>query len=141
MCGIAGIFDSKLSAEERVATVAKMGEAIRHRGPDEDGSLDWSGLGAGLTCRRLSIVDVADGHQPMSNEDGTVHVVFNGEIYNHPELREDLRKRGHRFQTRCDTEVIAHLYEELRRRLPRQAPRDVCSGDLGRPRAQALAGA
>ncbi len=113
MCGIAGIFDSKLSAEERVAAVAKMGEAIRHRGPDEDGSFDWPGLGASLTCRRLSIVDVADGHQPMSNEDGTVHVVFNGEIYNHPELREDLRKRGHRFQTRCDTEVIAHLYEEL----------------------------
>ena len=113
MCGIAGIFDSKLAEEERLRALARMGEAIRHRGPDEDGSFDCPGLGAALTCRRLSIVDVADGQQPMSNEDGTVQVVFNGEIYNHPALRQDLEKRGHRFRTRCDTEVIAHLYEDL----------------------------
>ena len=88
-----------------------MCNAIVHRGPDDEGY--YIGDGVGLGMRRLSIIDVAGGHQPIHNEDQSVWVVFNGEIYNFPELRRELESGGHRFYTRCDTEVIVHLYEEL----------------------------
>jgi asparagine synthase (glutamine-hydrolysing) len=88
-----------------------MADAMVHRGPDDDGYYVSGPVGFGF--RRLSIIDLATGHQPISNEDGTVWIVFNGEIYNYQELREDLVSRGHRFTTRTDTEVIVHLYEEF----------------------------
>jgi asparagine synthase (glutamine-hydrolysing) len=87
-----------------------MSRALAHRGPDEEGTFREGPVGLGI--RRLSIIDVAGGQQPIANEDGDVRVVFNGEIYNHEALREDLLRRGHRFATRADTEVIVHLYEE-----------------------------
>jgi asparagine synthase (glutamine-hydrolysing) len=109
MCGIAGIFDLASGPVSR-RDVASMCEAIVHRGPDEGGFHLTRGVGLGM--RRLSIIDVEGGSQPVSNEDGTVWVVFNGEIYNFKELRRDLEARGHTFCSNTDTEVIAHLYEE-----------------------------
>ena len=85
---------------------------LRHRGPDDEGIHSDAEAGVSIGARRLSIVDVAGGHQPLCNEDGTVWAAYNGEIYNHPKLREDLRARGHRFATGTDTEVLVHLYEE-----------------------------
>jgi asparagine synthase (glutamine-hydrolysing) len=110
MCGIAGIvtFDPQGRVDERRLTA--MRDVMRHRGPDGEGLLLDGPVG--LAHRRLSIVDVAAGHQPMSNEDGSIWVVFNGEIYNHAELRPRLEQRGHRYRTRSDTETILHLYEE-----------------------------
>ncbi|NNE43569.1 MAG: asparagine synthase (glutamine-hydrolyzing) [Gemmatimonadetes bacterium] len=109
MCGIAGVVyrDGRRPKRERLV---RMADRIVHRGPDEDGYLERPGCG--LAFRRLRIIDLHTGSQPQSNEDGTVHVVFNGEIYNHQELRRDLISRGHRFQTESDTEVLVHLYEE-----------------------------
>jgi len=111
MCGICGIvaLHGPLADESRV-TLARMNGAIVHRGPDDEGSL-LDGQAA-LAMRRLSIVDLATGKQPIHNEDGSVQVVFNGEIYNFAELRADLEKKGHRFHTHSDTEVLVHLYEE-----------------------------
>src|SRR5262249_43310021 len=86
--------------------------ALLHRGPDQDGFLDRPGVA--LASRRLSIVGIADGKQPMANEDGSIHVVFNGELFDHAQLRARLGARGHRFHTHCDTEVIPHLWEEYR---------------------------
>src|SRR5438105_3337904 len=87
-----------------------MSATLVHRGPDSDGSfLDG---GVGFAARRLSIIGLEGGDQPIANEDGAVHVVQNGEIYNHGELRRELEAAGHRFRTRCDTEVLVHLYEE-----------------------------
>jgi asparagine synthase (glutamine-hydrolysing) len=110
MCGICGVLalngERSFSREELQA----MANSIRHRGPDDGGEL-LNGP-AGLGFRRLSIIDVAGGHQPMSNEDGTVWIVFNGEIYNHAQLRPELERRGHRYATTSDTETIVHLYEE-----------------------------
>ena len=88
----------------------RMGAVIPHRGPDDQGQ--YLGHGVGLGMRRLSIIDVAGGHQPICNEDETVWLVLNGEIYNFQELRDQLEKKGHHFRTRTDTEVVAHLYEE-----------------------------
>ena len=88
-----------------------MCETIVHRGPDDEGIYAEGGVGLGM--RRLSIIDVAGGHQPVHNEDETVWIVFNGEIYNFPELRKELESRGHRFYTKTDTEAIVHLYEEF----------------------------
>jgi asparagine synthase (glutamine-hydrolysing) len=85
---------------------------MRHRGPDDEGVHIDAQSGVAIGARRLSIMDVGGGHQPLCNEDGSVWVAFNGEIYNHPRLREDLRRRGHRFSTGADTEVLVHLYEE-----------------------------
>ncbi len=93
----------------------EMAATIAHRGPDGEGV--WSGRGVGLAHRRLSIIDLADGQQPMGNEDGSVQVVFNGEIYNYPALKSELESKGHRFRTNSDTEVLVHLYEELGEKL------------------------
>src|SRR6516165_7896000 len=119
MCGIAGFAGIGLPAEEAPGRLRAMCDAIQHRGPDSDGY--FAGDGAAMGMRRLSIIAVAGGDQPISNEDGTVTVVFNGEIYNHHELRRELVAGGHRFATRSDTEVLVHLYEshgpEMVRRL------------------------
>jgi asparagine synthase (glutamine-hydrolysing) len=107
MCGIAGKAGTIPVAE---SDVLRMCDAIAHRGPDDWGTFVEGGVGLGM--RRLSIVDLAGGHQPMSNEDGTVVVVFNGELYNFPSLHDEIVAKGHRFKTRCDTEALVHLYEE-----------------------------
>ena len=111
MCGIAGFAGWPLGAEEAGRTVRAMCDAIVHRGPDDSGYFVAPEVALGM--RRLSIIDVAGGQQPIGNEDGSVQVVFNGEIYNHHEVRRDLVGRGHRFRTRSDTETIVHLYEEM----------------------------
>src|SRR5208337_3813169 len=111
MCGIAGIVSTAAGERIEAATIHRMCQAIVHRGPDDEGIFVKDGTGFGM--RRLSIIDLAGGHQPVFNEDGTVWVVFNGEIYNVPELRTELLGRGHRLSTHTDTEVIVHLYEEL----------------------------
>src|SRR5215211_4871698 len=108
MCGIAGIFTPGVPVDQDV--LASMVAAMAHRGPDGEGT--WLADDIGLGMRRLAIVDVRGGRQPLSNEDGTVRVVFNGEIYNHRHLREDLVGRGHRFGSATDGEVIAHLWED-----------------------------
>ena len=111
MCGINGIaFSSRSGRQVDVRLLARMRDVITHRGPDDEG-LYISGP-VGLGHRRLSIVDVAAGHQPMTNEDGTLHIVYNGEVYNHADYREQLEARGHVYRTHCDTETILHLYEE-----------------------------
>lgn len=115
MCGIVGKLGPEAVEE---ADIRRMCDAIRHRGPDDWGRFIEGGVGLGM--RRLSIIDLAGGHQPIANEDGNVVVVFNGEIYNHERLRQELIDRGHRFRTRSDTEVLVHLYEdEGERFLPR----------------------
>lgn len=109
MCGIAGIarrFPTGIASE----TLGRMAAAIRHRGPDGYGF--YLGQRVGLAHVRLSIVDVEGGSQPIANEDGQIVVTYNGEIYNHPELRAELKARGHIFRTRCDTEILVHGYEE-----------------------------
>jgi len=108
MCGIAGS-----TADPEGRSVRAMSAMLRHRGPDDDGLHTDPRNGVTIGVRRLAIMDVAGGHQPLANEDGSVWVVFNGEIYNHRRLREELRARGHRFSTGCDTEVLVHLYEEF----------------------------
>ncbi len=110
MCGICGEFFLDPDRAADAARVAAMQQAIAHRGPNDDGQFISGPCGLGF--RRLSIIDLEGGHQPIPNEDETVWVTLNGEIYNHPELRRELEARGHRFRTRSDTEVIAHLYEE-----------------------------
>lgn len=109
MCGIVGVIDRKRRAVDEVV-LARMCEAIRHRGPDEDGF--YHGAGVGLAMRRLAIIDLKSGQQPMHNDDRTAWIVFNGEIYNYKEVRAELERRGHRFLTDCDTEVIIHAYDE-----------------------------
>jgi len=106
LCGICGS-----TADRQGAAVAAMNAMLVHRGPDDEGSyIDPSGVALG--ARRLSIIDVDGGHQPIANEDGTVWAVLNGEIYNHPRLRTDLLSRGHALRSRTDTEVLVHLYED-----------------------------
>jgi len=111
MCGIAGIaFSSKSRRSANESALRRMCDVISHRGPDDEGLfIDGS---VGLGHRRLSIVDVAAGHQPMTNEDGSLRITYNGEIYNHADFRAELEARGHVYQTHCDTETILHLYEE-----------------------------
>jgi len=111
VCGIAGFAGWPLGAEEAARTVRAMCDAIVHRGPDDCGYFVAPEIALGM--RRLSIIDVAGGQQPIGNEDGSIQVVFNGEIYNHHDLRRDLVARGHRFHTKSDTETIVHLYEEM----------------------------
>ena len=110
MCGIAGIFEFDKDAHVDAGVLRRMCDVITHRGPDDDGFFIQGGIGLGM--RRLSIVDLATGHQPISNEDGSIWIVFNGEIYNHRALREQLISRGHHYRTQSDTETIVHLYEE-----------------------------
>src|SRR5215472_11644936 len=108
MCGIAGIVGEAGGVDS--AKIHRMCNRIVHRGPDDEGIFVEDGAGLGM--RRLSIIDLSGGHQPVFNEDRNAWIVFNGEIYNFPELRVELESRGHRFYTKSDTEVIIHLYEE-----------------------------
>src|SRR3954470_3594462 len=110
MCGIAGFVDSDRSARPDLKLVHQMCEVIRHRGPDDEGIHVEGGVGLGM--RRLSIIDLAGGRQPIHNESSTVWVVFNGEIYNYRALRAELEAKGHQFATSSDTESIVHAYEE-----------------------------
>ena len=111
MCGICGYLsldgDQPISQE----VLRRMAQVLRHRGPDDEGYYLSPPIGLGI--RRLSVIDLETGHQPIHNEDQTIWVVCNGEIYNFPELREDLEAKGHQFYTRSDTETMVHLYEEL----------------------------
>jgi asparagine synthase (glutamine-hydrolysing) len=111
MCGICGIFEPGRGTVIDHALVKTMADTLRHRGPDDEGF--YTGPGIGLGHRRLSIIDLQGGHQPLSNEDGTVWIVFNGEVYNFEELNRQYLSSGHCFRTRSDTETIIHLYEEL----------------------------
>jgi len=109
MCGIAGIISLDRKTVDP-GDVQRMCDALVHRGPDDEGYYFEPGVGLGM--RRLSIIDLDTGHQPIHNEDGSIQIVFNGEIYNYKELREELLQRGHSFYTDTDTETIVHLYEE-----------------------------
>jgi len=111
MCGIYGFTRADPDSDGDRAILENMARVNVHRGPDDQGSLLTGEIALGM--RRLSIIDLAGGHQPISSEDGSVHVVQNGEIYNYRELREELLQRGHRFRTQSDTEVILHLYEDF----------------------------
>ena len=115
MCGIAGFFYADRHQTVDRSVLHRMAESIAHRGPDAEGI--WTDPGIGLAHRRLSIIDLDGGDQPIGNEDDSIQVVFNGEIYNYQTLRADLKLRGHRFRTRSDTEVLVHLYEEYGERL------------------------
>jgi len=114
MCGIAGILEMGRSVDRDV--LARMTNALRHRGPDDEQyyfSADRAGgPSIGFGFRRLAIIDLSGGRQPMCNEDGSIWIVCNGEIYNHTDLRKDLEAKGHRFKTKCDVESLLHLYEE-----------------------------
>lgn len=105
MCGICGIV-----GPGDLSMIGPMTDSMAHRGPNDRGC--YVGSGVALGARRLSIIDIAGGHQPIANEDGSVRVVFNGELYNYPALRETLLHKGHHLRTRCDTEALVHLYEE-----------------------------
>ena len=107
MCGICGS-----TAQNSAAAVALMNAAQVHRGPDDEGAYEDPKGRISLGARRLSIIDIARGHQPLSNEDGSIWAILNGEIYNSPALQERLRGRGHTFKSRSDTETLVHLYEE-----------------------------
>jgi asparagine synthase (glutamine-hydrolysing) len=111
MCGICGIFEFERREPFPESLVRGMNQTIVHRGPDDEGM--YLGEGVGFGFRRLSIIDLSGGHQPLANEDESLWVMLNGEIYNYPELRKDLEARGHRFSTHSDTETIVHLYEEF----------------------------
>ncbi|PYR26784.1 MAG: asparagine synthase (glutamine-hydrolyzing) [Acidobacteria bacterium] len=110
MCGIAGYVGWARGPDESAGDLAQMCEAIRHRGPDDAGYFIAPGVALGM--RRLSIIDVAGGAQPIANEDGSLQVVFNGEIYNYQEIRSRLEREGHRVVTGSDTETLVHLYED-----------------------------
>jgi asparagine synthase (glutamine-hydrolysing) len=114
MCGIAGYFSKNRVPDS--ALLKRMCDRLQHRGPDAFGYYQEGPIALGH--RRLSIIDVSGGAQPLGNEDGSLQIMFNGEIYNYRELREDLVKKGHRFATNSDTEVIVHLYEEVKERTP-----------------------
>jgi len=113
MCGICGKLEFNPEAKVDPNLVRRMADAIAHRGPDDDGYFVKDQVGLGF--RRLSIIDLSGGHQPLSNEDGSIRIVFNGEIYNYLQLRADLTSKGHIFRTESDTEVIVHLFEEYGR--------------------------
>ncbi len=115
MCGIAGMFDLSGERAAPIGVVPAMARAIVHRGPDDDGFLERPGLH--LANRRLSIVGLADGKQPITNEDRTVWTVFNGELFDYPEKRPQLEAKGHVFRTHTDTELLPHLWEEYREKM------------------------
>ena len=110
MCGIAGIVAVDPSERVDSAVLRLMTDSLARRGPDDSGQIIDGNAGLGM--RRLSIIDVAGGHQPISNEDGTLWIVYNGEVVNHESIRADLIRRGHCFRTRSDTETVLHLFEE-----------------------------
>ena len=110
MCGIVGIVERDLSRPVAEIDVQRMVRTLNHRGPDDEGSVLLPGVG--LAMRRLAIVDIAGGQQPFANEDGSMQVVANGEIYNFGEVKDALVARGHRFRSRSDVEVLVHAYEE-----------------------------
>ncbi len=111
MCGINGIaFSSRSNRQIDAETLRHMRDVQHHRGPDDAGEFIESQIGLGH--RRLSIVDVSHGGQPMFNEDKSLVIVYNGEVYNHADYREELEAKGHVYQTHCDTETILHLFEE-----------------------------
>jgi len=110
MCGICGVFHPDRATRVDRNTLVGMNDRITHRGPDDDGFFVEENVG--LAMRRLSIIDIQTGHQPITNEDESLWIVFNGEIYNHQKLRKDLEARGHRYRTKSDTETIVHLYEQ-----------------------------
>src|SRR5438093_750835 len=110
MCGIAGQYNLIQRDPVEPDTIRRMTESIRHRGPDDEGYFFEGAIGLGF--RRLSIIDLAGGHQPMSDAEETVWIIFNGEIYNYKELRAELQSKGHRFRTNSDTEVIIHGYKQ-----------------------------
>src|SRR3954451_19798770 len=111
MCGIAGYVNTNSAAATGgLSVLSRMTDAIQHRGPDDRGF--FQDCGVFLGHRRLSIIDLSAGHQPMANEDGTVNIVYNGEIFNHSDVRVKLESAGHLYQTHCDTETILHAYEE-----------------------------
>jgi asparagine synthase (glutamine-hydrolysing) len=113
MCGICGIFYQDRTRRVERDMLAEMNQRIVHRGPDDEGFLVEGNVG--LAMRRLSIIDIQTGHQPICNEDENLSIVYNGELYNHQELRQDLEARGHRYRTKSDTETIVHLFEEYGR--------------------------
>ncbi len=115
MCGICGILNKK---EKKIdfGILKRMNETLKRRGPDDEGFYIENNIG--LAMRRLSIIDLEGGKQPMFNEDGSICVIFNGEIYNFVELREELIKKEHFLKTKSDTEVIVHLYEEKDENFP-----------------------
>ncbi|MEK7278550.1 MAG: hypothetical protein AAB427_14455, partial [Chloroflexota bacterium] len=106
MCGIFGVVGDNFSRTD----VQRCNALLAHRGPDDSG--EYFGSGVALAARRLSIIDLADGHQPLCNEDGTIWLVYNGEVYNAPALRVELEAAGHVFKTHTDTETIIHAYEQ-----------------------------
>ena len=110
MCGICGILSLDPNTSVEMTHLQQMCDLISHRGPDDQGFLHEQAIGLGM--RRLSIIDLSGGHQPIFNETGSISIVFNGEIYNHQDIRTELEKRGHRFVSRSDTEAIVHAYEE-----------------------------
>src|SRR5437588_4795359 len=110
MCGIAGIIRLTSGPPIEAERLRQMRDVLRHRGPDGEGI--WIEGSVGLAHRRLAIVDIAGGAQPMLSGDTDACIVFNGEIYNHPLLKSQLEKRGHRYRTRSDTETILHMYKE-----------------------------
>jgi asparagine synthase (glutamine-hydrolysing) len=113
MCGIAGIAWCQRADEPLPARLDRMRDVMAARGPDDGHTVVFDELRSGLSARRLSIIDLEGGRQPVPNEDGSVYAVLNGEIYNHRELREQLQSKGHRFRSLSDTEVLVHVYEEL----------------------------
>jgi asparagine synthase (glutamine-hydrolysing) len=110
MCGICGVINKDRQNAVDAQLLKNMADKINHRGPDDEGFFFDRNIG--IAIKRLSIIDLDGGHQPVCNEDGTVIVVFNGEVYNHAGLRTELNGRGHKFRSGCDTEVLVHLYEE-----------------------------
>jgi asparagine synthase (glutamine-hydrolysing) len=109
MCGICGFF--QLQKEADAGTLKRMSDQIIHRGPDDEGFFQKDGVG--LAARRLSIIDLTTGHQPLSSRSGNSWITYNGEVYNFPQLRKELAQRGYTFRTQSDTEVVVNLYEEF----------------------------
>ena len=138
MCGIAGIFDTQAKRSIDEALLVRMNQTQHHRGPDESGLHAEPGIA--MAHKRLSIIDLSSGHQPLFNEDGSVVVVFNGEIYNFVDLIPELQALGHTFRTRCDTEVIVHAWGAMGRSLRRALSRHVRVRVMGPQKRDVISG-